>query len=400
MPKSNQILGILLFLIGIAIFFFPNISEGIGLAALETGQLQSQGLLTGKIMDFAATVNQDISLKFSTGYGLGNQRDFGGFPIDCWIEDTLVAGWTYTFLSTGIPPSFGAQPIELQPVVTIPYSKLVEQGGGAHLLICKIHAPDNYEIVTGQISFDIWVDGSDCQMLGTQMEVIEAYSAGQTLTLQSFRWQHTGFCYQRPLRITDSQGIALRQSLDEYALLLNGSTLTVPMGEVWLFTYIAQQTPDIPVVCPDGSAYDPNSNQCVITPPVVFSCSGSGIFDPVQQVCVIQAESRIVCEIGVYNTELKQCVHFVPEAEATVICPLDSTITVDAEGIAKCVFEGQIEYICEAGHYNPETQTCQVQAIVEYETIELWLGRKTGLFTLGLSILFIATGIIIYRRKR
>lgn len=239
------------------------------------------------------------------------------------------------------------------------------------------------------------------------MEVIEPYSAGSTVSLQDLRWGFNSFCYQRPLRITDSQGVPLRQSLEEYALMQAGSELTVPVGEVWLITYIAAQTPDIPIVCPDGTTYNEEDNQCIITPPVVFSCS-QGVFDPQQQVCVIQPEFRIICELGSYNTELEKCVYFVPENQTQIICPAGSEITVTPEGITKCVYEGESVYICEAGHLDlsVEPPICRINPLVDETVITLPIIGGVNAITFiiivvsGMAILFSSIVLIVLLRRK
>lgn len=380
-----SVAGIIGFALLVAIFTVPN------LFTLVDQPDQAQGFLLGRIQDFAATTNQDLEFKFSTAFGLGNVQQF---LMTYKIDNGETVPFQYNFVRLEQPPNYPALDIIGQPVYSIPYNTLTQISGGKHTiefnLLCPIGScgadndgdglPD--DSTQGTIFFEVWIDDPDCTNLGGLMEVIEPYSTGSTVSLQTLRWGHEAFCYQRPLRITDSQGVPLRQSLEEYALMINGSELTVPVGEVWLVTYIAQQTPDIPIVCPDGTAYDEANNQCVITPPVVFSCS-QGLFDPVEQVCVVNPDVRMVCELGSYNTQEEKCVYFVPEDLTEIVCPAGSEITITPEGITKCVFEGTPEYVCNAGHLDTSVDPpiCRVNATVETIIITLPIIGEVNLLT-------------------
>lgn len=203
---------------------------------------------------------------------------------------------------------------------------------------------------------ETWVDSDQCLLEPGTVVVAETFSAGNTIALNDLRFPVHAFCSQMPILVTEA-GTVVEQRLEEYQILAD-SFVTIPSGQTWTFFYITGISPDMLIVCPDGSVYNSQTNACEVFPAIVHVCS-VGTFDPLQGLCIVQPESRIVCELGYYDTGQDKCVYHVPENQTEIICPEGSEVVTDDQGVKWCVFTPQTQIWCQKGIYDPVSDKCR-----------------------------------------
>lgn len=240
-------------------------------------------------------------------------------------------------------------------------------------------------------TIEFWLDNEACELQEGTMVIAETFSAGSTVSKADLRFVPKAYCSQLPILVTE-EGQVVEQKLEEYAIL-DKSFITIPTGQTWTLFYIIDITPDITVVCDEGS-YNPTSGNCEVTPGIIHVCS-VGIFDPEEALCIVQPEARYVCEIGYYNVEQGLCIYQVPAGETQILCPTGSQIDVDDEGIQRCFFLPDLEAVCEKGSYDSETGACKYLADTEivlgFTMQQIVLGLF-GILALAIAGFFILKG--------
>lgn len=265
------------------------------------------------------------------------------------------------------------------------------------------------------LNFESWFDSSNCVLSEGTMVVAETFSAGRTIKPTDLRFPAKAFCSTLPILVTESDKI-VAQKLEEYDIFQK-SYLTIPAGQTWTLFYIADLSPDVAVICPEGSAYEVDKQQCTNYPPFVYSCSGTGVFDPEQQLCVSQ--SITICDDGgTYNTELGMCVKYIQTQiepietcvqtdvegacikyeypEVVVVCPQGSTVYTEGTNIKKCVYSPDSNnYV-----YQPNPDLDEIELPIADTSNNLGFNFNTFLFSV-LGSIFIISGfalLFFYRR--
>jgi hypothetical protein len=412
MNTKNIGLGFLI--LGLAIAFMPSIlpSSIFGAAAILPPDSRGQAGYLYKVRNLVVTTGKPFSMEFwSCCWPHYNQASllvrfvsadgkvlyYGS--VKKWFDDqvesgSLAHGWGSV---NEIPfETFAANNLFGKIVVTVEVSDCTGSG-------CN-----DFSVLTWSYGgvFEVWVDKEACILQVNEMVVAETFAAGRTLTKNDLRFPVKAFCSTLPILVTEA-GVIVEQRLEDYALI-DRSYITIPAGQTWTIFYIADVDPDVAVICQDG-VYDANQSQCVVSPAIVFSCSGDAIFDPVQKVCVTQAETRIVCEYqdAVYDTQLQKCVKIIPAGQVEVVCPANSVAELENGVIKRCVFATTAaeQWVCLAGQLDTSVSppVCNTNAETELTIVDLVMqkiiGRSDIITMVGIALIIIG-GFLFVKGKR
>ena len=179
----------------------------------------------------------------------------------------------------------------------------------------------------------------DCPLKEGYQAMMESFSATDSVNEFSFRYPVNYFCDAFPVVITDNINNVVYKNTSAYADIVNGSTVTVPDGMTYTFTYFTPTPDDLPFVCEVGSL-DLETNTCVVTSGLTYLCS-TGQFDSATGACVVQPESSIVCETGRYDVSL-----------------------------GLCVWNPPIQAVCEMGLFNANTGNCDYTPLTANVCVE------------------------------
>ena len=349
-----------------------------------------------------AVATPDVPLEFSSAswYNEGPMQlsvDVGGKRVATGQSGTFCE--TDICRNTGRFTSFDEGKAEIV-VSSAALSAAGVSNGTNEVAVYWDHPKHGHLLIT---TFEMWLDDSSCELSDNVMVVAETFTAGRTFSKMDLRFPVKAFCANLPALIT-AQGKVIEQNLAHYGLLQNGSSITAEVGTTETIFYIANLDPSVTVVCQNG-VFDSETNECIVSPPIVFSCSGDAVFDPVEQLCISQAETRIVCGLldAVYNTETGQCVKIIPQDAVEVVCPANSTAFVNQEGLVeKCVFEavGATEWVCQSGHL--DTSTVPPKCVKEPETaltpIQLATGSGSDSGVILIAAALIIVGVVLFVR--
>jgi len=240
----------------------------------------------------------------------------------------------------------------------------------------------------------------DCPISSGYMSMLETFQSGDIIGAGSFARSPNYFCEMMPMVRLNSQGGFIDNSLSQYKSIVNGETLTVPDGELWLFAYVTNDLAGLPVSCSTEELY--SNGECIPNPGIVYACTG-GQFSYADGVCVVDSGSATICtDGGVYYVDGQyagQCVKFI-----TTIDELNKTI------ITKEFYTPENVPICEKGSYNKMTDKCEYaspsmfEGGYEGETSYVaqagrTIGGTTGIVILMFAAVIIAWYIGVYRKQ-
>lgn len=162
------------------------------------------------------------------------------------------------------------------------------------------------------------------QLLG-----VETFGGNKQVSIYSTRYDVKKFCLAHPA-IVMKQGKGSTTTAEIYQKMVYGETLTVPEDEIWTLFYIFDNDGTIPGYCENG--YDVINDRCYNMSGITFVCS-EGVIDEVTGTCTVN-----------YNT--------------TSVCPDGGRLDM---GIAKCIYNPPIHYICSNSdaNYYPAVGKCQ-----------------------------------------
>jgi len=131
------------------------------------------------------------------------------------------------------------------------------------------------------------------------------------------------FCSTTPLiKIRNDQ--IVQQSTLEYKSLVNGGTVTVPTGEVWLmFWRKLPSTTLIPSSCVDSNGtklyYNEVYNQCKPAPSFSYFCGLSGgTLNPTAGACIAQEEPNCPYSDQIFNTQTETCQKIITQSNVKI----------------------------------------------------------------------------------
>ncbi len=143
------------------------------------------------------------------------------------------------------------------------------------------------------------------------------------------------FCHDTAMlirKIDSNSDVTLSTSFEEYDMLNEGSSVTIPEGQVWNLSWIIFNE-DLPngIVCDDGFEFNEDFNACI--PSFITACS-SGQFNPVLGYCV--NGSWQPCLSGFYNIDTGEC--FSVTGECEVIDGYETPTPEIKDGVLVCTY--------------------------------------------------------------
>ena len=306
---------------------------------------------------------------------------------------------------------------------------------GYHEVVLRFMTVNGYSHSTneqGSATKRVYIESVECKNTISASDRVITGSAGDTFAINPSLGQkgfpgYIRFCHTLPF-YKQAPNNYIYPSVAEIDLLLNGSTVTVPPGEVWLMQYksqpinLAQECQDLnavwnpetntcgPQIILDLSncaTYDSSLRACIETPihqcvdgtlltetntcdvviqPTTYVCEGGGNADQQNNVCYWPKELSGGCvpEHGELNTSRDRCEKPFVIIDTSFSCPADYDV-VQINGVTHCV--GKPVISCE----NPDAFLQNGQCVVFAPPA----AQSVSLFNLILGAIIGIVGVVL-----
>ena len=209
-------------------------------------------------------------------------------------------------------------------------------------------------------------ESSLCNIPSGYVLVTEDLVAGTTFSRDSLRSKVDAFCWSYPLwKLDNDDKTLIKKSTDEYEVLTNGGTLTVPAGQVWRIYYVSKPEKTLDIACdPSKPLYDTNSGKCLSLPGLEYYCS-AGTFSQEEMACIVQPVTKCADPDAVFVQETGECIKFV---KTTYSCNGVSYASLE-EAQSACSVPVNVQYFCQGIGYDSlelAQQKCGIEVPVQY----------------------------------